>query len=216
MYGWKYNYFKKLNHILLQTIFFGGLIDIWFYRETVVIIHNILVLMGLTQSKLHCHMGPFGAAGMCFDIFAIYDEVLWRRAIIKNTISNLYTANWRDVSNARPYPCTTNQSKMLFFLTCRPPVCVWTQFMHCWFNRLLPEMFWRLLSEKVAPETQDGFHKNVHMSCLLHLKWLRPDRARRQTARELPRAERYMHTVMRFSGAHPKQCASSHICRKAT
>lgn len=35
-----------------------------------------------------------------------------------------------------------------FFLTGRPPVSVWRRFMHCWFNGLFPEWFWRLLSEK--------------------------------------------------------------------
>lgn len=63
----------------------------------------------------------------------------------------------------------TNQ-KYIFFLTCRPPVCVWRRFMHCWFNGLLSERFWRLLSEK-KPRNEDDFYKNVHMSCLLNLKW---------------------------------------------
>ncbi len=62
----------------------------------------------------------------------------------------------------------TNQKD--FFVTCRPPASVWRRFMHCWFNGLLPERFWRLLSEK-HPWKEDEFCKNVHMSCLLNLKW---------------------------------------------
>lgn len=89
----------------------------------------------------------------------------------------------------------------LAVLTCRPPVCVWTQFMHCWFNRLLS---WKVLTAapcKVTPEKKDTFLlKRVHMSCLLNQRGFGKDRAQNQTAHELPGAECCKHGVMRFSG----------------
>lgn len=93
----------------------------------------------------------------------------------------------------------------LSVLTCRPPVCVWTQFMHCWFKRLLS---WKVLTAapcKVTPEKQGGFLlKKVHMSCLLNQRGFGKDVALNQTAHKLPGAECCKRGVMRFSGTRPK------------
>lgn len=94
----------------------------------------------------------------------------------------------------------------LSVLTCRPPVRVWTQFMHCWFNRLLS---WKVLTAapcKVTPEKKDAFFKKkrVHKSCLLNQRGFGEDVTQIQTAHKLPGAEWCKHGVMRFSGTRSK------------
>lgn len=78
--------------------------------------------------------------------------------------------------NARLSSSKTNWSK-IFFQTCRPPVCVWTRFMHCWFNGLLPERLSDSCSLKSKPRKGFHFLKKVHHSRLLNLKrsaWIWP------------------------------------------
>lgn len=80
----------------------------------------------------------------------------------------------------------TNQTD--FFLTCRPPVSVWRRFMHCWFNGLLPERFWRLLSEKQPWKKERRLLQECSQELSPKSKTVGTDMARKQTAHKLPRA----------------------------
>lgn len=85
---------------------------------------------------------------------------------------------------------TTNWSKVCF-RTCRSPVCVWTRFMHCWFNGFLPESLWQLLPENWTPK-RDQHLKDSSTHSSPNSKAANMDLTRKWTARKPPGGRSYM------------------------